>query len=58
MRLEEGTVRGDINACAGVIDHCEGPQTVTQGQAGGMKGNEGFWKRAAEDGFALDRSIE
>lgn len=44
--LEEGRevmVLGDINACAAVIDHCEGPLLVSRGQTMGMKDEEGFW---------------
>ncbi len=44
--LEEGRevmVLGDINACAAVIDHCEGPLMVARGQTMGMKDEEGFW---------------
>jgi hypothetical protein len=36
-------VRGDINAYAAVIDHCEGPPMVARGQAKGTK-DEGFWE--------------
>ena len=28
-------------------------KTVAQGQTVGMKGEDGFWKRPAEDGIAL-----
>ncbi|KAF8627308.1 hypothetical protein AX15_004439 [Amanita polypyramis BW_CC] len=41
----EVMVVGDINACAAVIDHCEGPLMVARGQAAGMKGEEGFWEK-------------
>ncbi|KAK2459260.1 hypothetical protein APHAL10511_008737 [Amanita phalloides] len=46
--VEEGRevmVVGDINACAAVIDHCEGSLMVARGQAAGMGGEEGFWER-------------
>lgn len=41
----EVIVVGDINACAAVIDHCEGPLMVARGQAAGMEGEEGFWEK-------------
>ncbi|KAG6887042.1 hypothetical protein C0992_001079 [Termitomyces sp. T32_za158] len=34
---------GDLNACAAVIDHCEGPLMVAKGLAEGLVGEEGFW---------------
>ncbi|KAF8624204.1 hypothetical protein AX17_007192 [Amanita inopinata Kibby_2008] len=41
----EVMVVGDINACAAVIDHCEGTLMVARGQAMGMEGDEGFWEK-------------
>lgn len=41
----EVIVLGDINACAAVIDHCEGPLMVARGQATGLKDEEGFWEK-------------
>ena len=46
--LEEGRevmVLGDINACAAVIDHCEGNIMVARGKAAGMEGEDGFWEK-------------
>jgi len=34
---------GDINACAAVMDHCEGHLMVAKGLAKGMSDEEGFW---------------
>ncbi|KAF5361958.1 hypothetical protein D9756_002784 [Leucocoprinus leucothites] len=45
---EEGReviVLGDINACAAVIDHCEGNIMVARGKAAGMEDEDGFWER-------------
>jgi AP endonuclease-2 len=45
--LEEGReviVLGDINACAAVIDHCEGNIIVARGKAAGLEGEDGFWE--------------
>jgi AP endonuclease-2 len=39
----EVVVVGDLNACAAVLDHCEGPLMVARGQAEGMEGEDGFW---------------
>ncbi|KAH0582387.1 hypothetical protein H2248_010331 [Termitomyces sp. 'cryptogamus'] len=39
----EVMVVGDLNACAAVIDHCEGPLMVAKGLAEGLVGEEGFW---------------
>ena len=36
-------VVGDLNACAAVQDHCEGPLLVARGLAEGLEGDEGFW---------------
>ncbi|KAJ3518406.1 hypothetical protein NMY22_g13694 [Coprinellus aureogranulatus] len=36
-------VVGDLNACAAVIDHCEGDLMVKRGLAEGREGEEGFW---------------
>ncbi|KAF9443310.1 DNase I-like protein [Macrolepiota fuliginosa MF-IS2] len=44
--IEEGRdviVLGDINACAAVIDHCEGNIIVARGKAAGLEGEDGFW---------------
>jgi AP endonuclease 2 len=44
--IEEGRqviVVGDINACAGVIDHCEGDLMIKKGLTMGLEGEEGFW---------------
>jgi AP endonuclease 2 len=38
---------GDINACAAVVDHCEGHLMVAKGIAEGMSGEEGFWGKNA-----------
>lgn len=38
---------GDINACAAVMDHCEGHLMVAKGIADGMSGEEGFWGKNA-----------
>ncbi|KAF7345671.1 DNA-(Apurinic or apyrimidinic site) lyase 2 [Mycena venus] len=38
-------VVGDLNACAAVIDHCEGNLMVARGQAEGLQGEDGFWER-------------
>jgi AP endonuclease-2 len=38
---------GDINACAAVIDHCEGHLMVAKGIAQGRSGEEGFWGKDA-----------
>ncbi|KAJ3575764.1 hypothetical protein NP233_g885 [Leucocoprinus birnbaumii] len=46
--LKEGReviVLGDINACAAVIDHCEGNIMVARGKAAGMEGEDGFWEK-------------
>ncbi|KAG6864016.1 hypothetical protein C0991_001083 [Blastosporella zonata] len=39
----EVIVVGDLNACAAVIDHCEGQIMVARGLAEGLEGEEGFW---------------
>ncbi|KAF9464928.1 Endonuclease/exonuclease/phosphatase [Collybia nuda] len=39
----EVVVVGDLNACAAVIDHCEGQLMVARGHAEGMEGEDGFW---------------
>ncbi|EAU90023.1 DNA-(apurinic or apyrimidinic site) lyase 2 [Coprinopsis cinerea okayama7 len=39
----EVIVVGDLNACAAVIDHCEGELMIKKGQAMGLEGEEGFW---------------
>lgn len=39
----EVIVVGDLNACAAIIDHCEGHLMVAKGLAEGMEGEEGFW---------------
>ncbi|KAF8074516.1 Endonuclease/exonuclease/phosphatase [Lyophyllum atratum] len=39
----EVIVVGDLNACSGVIDHCEGHLMVARGIAEGLQGEEGFW---------------
>ncbi|KAG6826317.1 hypothetical protein H0H92_000334 [Tricholoma furcatifolium] len=39
----EVIVVGDLNACAAVIDHCEGPIMVAKGLAEGLQGEDGFW---------------
>ncbi|TEB36838.1 DNase I-like protein [Coprinellus micaceus] len=36
-------VVGDVNACAAVIDHCEGDLMVRKGREEGMEGEAGFW---------------
>jgi AP endonuclease-2 len=44
--IQEGRqvmVVGDLNACAAVEDHCEGPLMVARGLAEGLQGEEGFW---------------
>ncbi|KAJ7125805.1 Endonuclease/exonuclease/phosphatase [Mycena crocata] len=41
----EVIVVGDLNACAAVMDHCEGHLMVARGQAEGMQGEDGFWER-------------
>ncbi|KAF8160011.1 Endonuclease/exonuclease/phosphatase [Crassisporium funariophilum] len=42
----EVMVVGDLNACAAVNDHCEGPLMVARGLAEGLQGEEGFWGKA------------
>lgn len=39
----EVIVLGDINACAAIIDHCEGNIMVARGKAAGLEGEDGFW---------------
>ena len=39
----EVIVVGDLNACAAVIDHCEGQLMVARGLAEGLEGEAGFW---------------
>lgn len=39
----EVMVVGDLNACAAIIDHCEGHLMVAKGLAEGLQGEEGFW---------------
>ncbi|KAF5386124.1 hypothetical protein D9615_002175 [Tricholomella constricta] len=39
----EVIVVGDLNACAAVIDHCEGRLMVAKGLAEGLQDEEGFW---------------
>jgi len=39
----EVIVVGDLNACAAIIDHCEGAIMVEQGRKEGLEGEEGFW---------------
>ena len=39
----EVMVVGDLNACAAIQDHCEGPLLVARGVAEGLQGEEGFW---------------
>ncbi|RDB15925.1 DNA-(apurinic or apyrimidinic site) lyase 2 [Hypsizygus marmoreus] len=39
----EVIVVGDLNACAAVIDHCEGHLMVARGKAEGLEGEDGFW---------------
>ncbi|KAJ6606923.1 Endonuclease/exonuclease/phosphatase [Mycena sp. CBHHK59/15] len=41
----EVIVVGDINACAAVVDHCEGELMMARGQADGKQGDDGFWDR-------------
>ncbi len=41
----EVIVLGDINACAAVIDHCEGNIMVARGKAAGLEGEDGFWEK-------------
>ncbi|KAF7307729.1 DNA-(apurinic or apyrimidinic site) lyase [Mycena kentingensis (nom. inval.)] len=38
---------GDLNACAAVIDHVEGPVMIARAQAEGIEGEEGFWLTGA-----------
>ncbi|KAF7297200.1 DNA-(apurinic or apyrimidinic site) lyase [Mycena indigotica] len=38
---------GDLNACAAVIDHAEGPLMVARAQEEGIEGEEGFWLTGA-----------
>ena len=38
-------ILGDINACAAVIDHCEGNIMVARGRAAGLEGEDGFWEK-------------
>ncbi|KAJ7491312.1 Endonuclease/exonuclease/phosphatase [Mycena galericulata] len=45
VEKREVIVVGDLNACAAVVDHCEGHLMVTRGQAEGMVGEDGFWER-------------
>ncbi|KAG5651323.1 hypothetical protein H0H81_009096 [Sphagnurus paluster] len=44
----EVMVVGDLNACAAVIDHCEGQLMVAKGIADGLEGEEGFWGKNAQ----------
>ena len=39
----EVMVVGDLNACAAIIDHCEGHLMVAKGLTEGLQGEEGFW---------------
>lgn len=43
----EVIVVGDLNACAAVIDHCEGHLMVARGHVEGLAGEEGFWGKDA-----------
>ena len=43
----EVVLLGDINACASVMDHCEGHLMVAKGIADGLSGEEGFWGKNA-----------
>lgn len=43
----EVIVVGDLNACAAVIDHCEGQLMVSRGLTEGLQGEEGFWGKDA-----------
>ncbi|KAJ7113904.1 Endonuclease/exonuclease/phosphatase [Mycena epipterygia] len=45
VEKREVIVVGDLNACAAVVDHCEGNLMVARGQAEGMAGEDGFWER-------------
>jgi AP endonuclease-2 len=47
----EVVLGGDINACAAVIDHCEGHLLVAKGLTEGMSGEEGFWGKDADRCF-------
>lgn len=44
-------VVGDLNACAAVIDHCEGGIMVAKGLAEGLEGEEGFWGMGCRTGL-------
>ena len=43
----EVVLLGDINACASLMDHCEGHLMVAKGIAEGLNGEEGFWGKNA-----------
>ncbi|KAG6843407.1 hypothetical protein H0H93_001131, partial [Arthromyces matolae] len=43
VEKREVMVVGDLNACAAIIDHCEGALMVSKGLAEGLQGEEGFW---------------
>lgn len=43
LEKREVIVVGDLNACAAVIDHCEGDLIVAKGHAEGQEGEDGFW---------------
>ncbi|KAJ7483602.1 Endonuclease/exonuclease/phosphatase [Mycena latifolia] len=45
VEKREVIILGDLNACAAVVDHCEGNLMVARGQAEGMAGEDGFWAR-------------
>ncbi|KAJ7633987.1 Endonuclease/exonuclease/phosphatase [Mycena rosella] len=47
VEKREVIVVGDLNACAAVVDHCEGHLMVARGQSEGMSGEDGFWARDA-----------
>jgi exonuclease III len=47
---------GDINACAAVIDHCEGHLMVAKGLTEGMSGEGRFWGKDALNNTSLKDS--
>jgi len=52
-KKREVVLVGDINACAAVIDHCEGHLMVAKGLTEGMSSEEGFWGKDADRCFVI-----
>ncbi|KAG6830238.1 hypothetical protein H0H87_008795 [Tephrocybe sp. NHM501043] len=68
IERREVIVVGDLNACAAIIDHCEGQLMVSRGLAEGLQGEEGFWGKesrrwmrdwmVSEDGTSCGHMID